>query len=69
MLTFTLHHLFTHLSNIQAIVILRQPHIVCIVETWLSSDISDVELFLTGYQLFRFDRNQHGGGILMYVCM
>ena len=41
--------------------ILRQPHIVCIVETWLSSDISDSD------QLFRLDRNRHGGGMGMYV--
>jgi hypothetical protein len=44
-----------------------RPHIICIVETWLCNDTFDNELFISGYQLFRFDRNRHGGGILMYV--
>ena len=30
---------------------LKQPNIVCIVETWLSSDILDKEIHLPGYQL------------------
>ena len=61
---------FKNLINyIQASVILRQPHIVCIVETWLSSDISDVELCLTGYQLFGLDRSRHGGGIVIFFLV
>ena len=28
----------------------------------------DNELFLSNYQLFRLDRNRHGGGIAIYVC-
>ena len=46
---------------------LYHPHIICIVESWLSKDILDSELVISDYQLFRFDRNRHGGGILMYV--
>ena len=46
---------------------LYHPHIICIVESWLCQDISDSELFISGYQLIRFDRNRHGGGILAYV--
>ena len=37
------------------------------MESWLCKDIFDSELLITGYQLFRFDRNRHGGGVLMYV--
>ena len=48
--------------------LIRQPHIVCIVETWLSPDVSDKELNLPGYQLLRLDRNRHGGGIRVYVA-
>ena len=40
--------------------------IVCIVETWLSK-ISNIELFIPGFQLFRLDRDCHGGGVLIYV--
>ena len=45
----------------------HQPDIVCIVETWLDHDISDNESYLPGFQLYRLDRNHHGGGILMYA--
>ena len=55
------------LDELHAIVQIKQPHIVCIVETWLPSDIMDNELQLPGYQHMRLDRNRHGGGILMYV--
>ena len=48
---------------------LHNPHVICITESWLSNDISDNELSLTGYQLFRLDRNRHGGGVLMYVSL
>ena len=40
---------------------------VCIVETWLDSDISDAEVYISGYRVFRHDRNRHGGGVLVYV--
>ena len=47
------------------------PHIVCIVETWLCSEINSSEIDIPGYQLYRKDRNRQGGGVLMYVtdCM
>jgi len=44
-----------------------KPHILCIVETWLCSDITDNEVTIPGFQLYRLDRNRHGGGILMYI--
>lgn len=43
------------------------PHIICVVETWLSQDIENSEIAILGFQLFRYDRNRHGGGILVYV--
>ena len=45
----------------------HKPDVICIVETWLSADILDSEIKLTGYQLHRKDRNRHGGGVLIYV--
>ena len=41
----------------------RQPDIVCIVETWLDDTVSDNELLLPDYQIYRYDRNRHGGGV------
>ena len=42
-------------------------HVVCIVESWLSGDVSNSELYIPGYEIFRRDRDRHGGGILIFV--
>ena len=43
------------------------PHIICVVETWLSSEISDSEILIPNYMSFRLDRSRHGGGIAVFV--
>ena len=45
----------------------HKPDMLCLVETWLCNDISDNEIMIPGYQLYRLDRNRHGGGVLMYA--
>ena len=50
-----------------AVVEANNPDIICIVESWLCSDILDSEVDLPGYDVHRLDRNRHGGGILVYV--
>ena len=45
----------------------HNPDMICIVETWLCADVLDSEIALPGYQVYRRDRNRHGGGILIYV--
>ena len=42
-------------------------HIVCIVESWLCDSILNSEIFLSGYIIFRRDRDRHGGGLLIFV--
>jgi len=44
-----------------------KPDIVGISETWTTEEISDAELGIAGYDLYRKDRGSHGGGVLMYV--
>ena len=41
-----------------------EPTAVCVVETWLSEDISDAEISISDHSI---DRNRHGGGIGIYV--
>ena len=41
--------------------------VICVVESWLSEDVSNDELFIPGYDIFRCDRDRHGGGILIFV--
>ena len=50
-----------------AAVLSQKPDLICIVETWLCEDVSDNELSLPDYQLYRLDRNRHGGGIMLYA--
>ena len=40
--------------------------LVALTETHLSPEIDDDEINLDGYDLFRLDRNRHGGGVAIY---
>ena len=43
------------------------PHIIGITESWATPDISDAELGMTGYVMFRKDRlGRRGGGFILY---
>ena len=43
-------------------------HIICITESWANNDITDAELGLEGYVMFRKDRmGRRGGGMLLYI--
>ena len=59
--------LLPKIDELRAITETESPDVICIVETWLSNDISDNELVIPDYQIFRRDRDRHGGGVLMYV--
>ena len=44
-----------------------KPHIIGITESWANNDITDAELGLEGYAMFRKDRmGRRGGGVLLY---
>ena len=44
------------------------PHIIGITESWANTDITDAELGLTGYVMFRRDRiGRRGGEVILYV--
>jgi len=43
------------------------PDTICIVESWLSSDTTDDGVSLPKYSTIRFDRNRHGGGIIVFL--
>ena len=45
-----------------------KPHIIGITESWANNDITDAELGLDGYVMFRKDRiGRRGGGVLLYI--
>ena len=42
--------------------------ILCVTESWLSSNVNNSCIPLSGYsELFRLDRNSHGGGVMANV--
>ena len=43
------------------------PHIIGIAESWTNKDITDAELGLEVYVMFRNDRMGRRGGVLLYV--
>ena len=44
------------------------PHIIGITESWATPDISDAELGMTGYVMFRKYRlGRRGGGVILYI--
>ena len=47
------------LACLRAEAVANNPSIICIVETWLSENISDSEISIENYQIARLDRNRH----------
>ena len=59
--------LFRHFDNLTSLASAECPHIIAISETWLDSSVTNNEIRrLTGYNLFRFNRNHSGGGVAVY---
>ncbi|BHF69500.1 hypothetical protein SprV_0301254500 [Sparganum proliferum] len=60
--------LFSKLDELRIQVADTPPDVIAVTETWLSENVGDCEVALTGYQLLRRDRRgRRGGGVAMYV--
>ncbi len=59
--------LLPKLDLVQVLITEACPDIFVLTETWLSGKVSDSELSIHGYKLFRVDRKSKGGGVLIYV--
>ena len=66
-LYFNSRSLLPKMDVLRATCAVYSPDCVCVVETWLSKDISDSEVGIDGFSTIRLDRNRHGGGVLIYV--
>ena len=64
---FNARSIYPKMDDLMALVQAHNPSMICVVETWLSSDIADSEISLEDYHIIRLDRNRHGGGVLIYI--
>ena len=42
-------------------------HVMGLSETWLDESVADAEIDMTGFRVYRKDRNRNGGGVAVYV--
>jgi exonuclease III len=62
--------LLKHLDELKILLNYNPIDVLAINETRLDSSITDCEVFIPGYEIFRRDRNtngRHGGGVCFYV--
>ena len=64
---FNVRSLLPKIDNLRLICASLCPSFVCVVETWLSSEIDDSEICIQGYTSIRLDSSRHGGGLVIYV--
>ena len=56
------------INELNIMVVDIDPQIIGIAESWATTDISDAELGITGYVMFRKDRiGRRGGGVILYI--
>ena len=55
------------LADLRSIVSLSKSSIICLTETWLSPDVSDLEILSNDFNVYRNDRSSTGGGVLIAV--
>ena len=65
--TFNIVSLLKHIDELQIAVAHNKIDILAINGTRLDSTISDKSIALSGYKVFRKDRNRFGGGVALYV--
>ena len=62
---FNVRSMLSNLSSLTS-VLLSNPDIVCITDTWLSPDTLSSEVGIPGFTLFRADHSWHCGGVAIY---
>ena len=62
-----IHFLYPKLDEIKFLTNDQNIDIFCLCETFLNQQFSDNELHITDYNMFRKDRQSHGGGLMVYT--
>lgn len=63
MLSFNSRSIVNKLDKLEDLLLLYDPHVCVITETWLNEFIRDDEVVSLDYQLYRRDRGSRGGGV------
>ena len=58
--------LLPHLDELKLTILKLNPDAIAVSETWLDHSVMDSEIEIDGYQALRYDRNRHGGGVIIY---
>ena len=58
---------FNKSTELKVLLSSTMPDIVIGTESWLSPDINSTEVFPPNYNVYRKDRNRHGGGVFILV--
>ena len=58
--------LLPHLDELKLTILKLNPDVIAVSETWLDHSVMDSEIEIDGYQALRYDRNRHGGGVIIY---
>ena len=59
--------LLPNIDELRALTLTHMPHLICIVETRLDSNITDREIHIENYDIIRQVRNRQGGGVMFFV--
>ncbi len=59
--------LVSKIDQLRVWVAMHKPHIITLSETWLGSHISNSEINLTNYNLYRSDSVSMGGGVAIFI--
>lgn len=68
MVHLNIHYLFPKIDELKLLCLKDNSiDILCLCETFLNNSISDSQIHLEGYSIFRRDRPSNGGGLVIYV--
>ena len=66
-LCYNARSILPEMDNLAAFVLVHEPDIACIVESWLERDVGQYEIMLPNFVSVRLDRSRHSGGILLWI--
>ena len=62
-----IHSLLRKIDELKHLILDLDVHCFSVNETLLDSSISNIEINIDNFSVFRNDRNRHGGGVALYV--